>query len=55
MLLAEARTCYDHLAGRAGVTLLDALLARGLLNGTPVGDNPTWDGVRASQPNSAAR
>ena len=29
--LAEARTCYDHLAGRAGVALLDALLARGLL------------------------
>ena len=24
--LAEARTCYDHLAGRAGVALLDALL-----------------------------
>jgi DNA-binding transcriptional ArsR family regulator len=29
--LAEARTCYDHLAGRAGVALLDALLARRLL------------------------
>src|SRR5487761_1122291 len=29
--LAEARTCYDHLAGRAGVDLLDALLRRGLL------------------------
>ncbi len=29
--LAEARTCYDHLAGRAGVELLDAMLARGLL------------------------
>src|SRR5580692_478184 len=29
--LAEARTCYDHLAGRAGVALLDALLGRGLL------------------------
>jgi len=29
--LARARTCYDHLAGRAGVALLDALLARGLL------------------------
>jgi DNA-binding transcriptional ArsR family regulator len=29
--LAEARTCYDHLAGRAGVALLDALLRRGLL------------------------
>jgi len=29
--LAEARTCYDHLAGRAGVELLDSLLRRGLL------------------------
>jgi len=38
--LAQARTCYDHLAGRAGVALLDALLARKLLvapqaNGLP--------------------
>jgi DNA-binding transcriptional ArsR family regulator len=29
--LAEARTCYDHLAGRAGVGLLDALLGQDLL------------------------
>jgi DNA-binding transcriptional ArsR family regulator len=29
--LAEARTCYDHLAGRAGVGLLDALLRQGVL------------------------
>lgn len=29
--LAEARTCYDHLAGRAGVGLMDGLLRRGLL------------------------
>jgi DNA-binding transcriptional ArsR family regulator len=29
--LAEARTCYDHLAGRAGVELLEALLRHGLL------------------------
>jgi DNA-binding transcriptional ArsR family regulator len=29
--LAEARTCYDHLAGRAGVRLLDGLLREGLL------------------------
>jgi DNA-binding transcriptional ArsR family regulator len=29
--LAEARTCYDHLAGRAGVALLDGMLRRGLL------------------------
>jgi DNA-binding transcriptional ArsR family regulator len=29
--LAEARTCYDHLAGRAGVELLDALLREKML------------------------
>jgi hypothetical protein len=29
--LAEARTCYDHLAGRCGVALHDGLLARGWL------------------------
>jgi DNA-binding transcriptional ArsR family regulator len=29
--LAEARTCYDHLAGRAGVELLAAMLRRDLL------------------------
>ena len=29
--LADARTCYDHLAGRAGVALLDTLLGQGLL------------------------
>jgi DNA-binding transcriptional ArsR family regulator len=31
--LAEARTCYDHLAGRAGVALLDALLDARILAG----------------------
>ena len=29
--LAEARTCYDHLAGRLGVTLFDQLLAAGAI------------------------
>jgi len=29
--LAAARTCYDHLAGRLGVAITDALTARGLL------------------------
>lgn len=29
--LIEARTCYDHLAGRYGVALLDALVARSAL------------------------
>ncbi len=30
--LAGARTCYDHLAGRLGVALLDSLLARQLIS-----------------------
>ncbi|MGW7514895.1 ArsR/SmtB family transcription factor [Streptomyces sp. NPDC054796] len=35
---AQARTCYDHLAGRLGVAVTDALLARGLLRqGTDTG------------------
>jgi DNA-binding transcriptional ArsR family regulator len=29
--LTEARTCYDHLAGRAGVDLLAAMIGHGLL------------------------
>jgi DNA-binding transcriptional ArsR family regulator len=29
--LREARSCYDHLAGRVGVALADSLLARGAL------------------------
>ena len=29
--LREARSCYDHLAGRAGVALADGLVARGAL------------------------
>lgn len=31
--LREARTCYDHLAGRLGVTLMAAMLKRGYLEG----------------------
>lgn len=30
--LAHARTCYDHLAGRVGVAVTDAMLERGLLD-----------------------
>ncbi|QFZ77254.1 helix-turn-helix domain-containing protein [Streptomyces fagopyri] len=29
--MARGRTCYDHLAGRLGITLTDALTRRGLL------------------------
>ena len=36
--MALARTCYDHLAGKLGVALLDALVARGALKATP-GEN----------------
>jgi len=48
--LAEARTCYDHLAGRAGVALLEALLARGILapaldGGQPLNGGPPWAGA----------
>lgn len=31
--LREARTCYDHLAGRLGVTLMAAMLKHGYLEG----------------------
>jgi DNA-binding transcriptional ArsR family regulator len=42
--LAEARTCYDHLAGRAGVELLAGLLRLGWLeeeSGRTGGDDPS--------------
>ncbi len=32
--MARARTCYDHLAGRLGTAITDAMLERGLLEGT---------------------
>ncbi|MFB7500809.1 ArsR/SmtB family transcription factor [Streptomyces sp. NPDC056161] len=37
--LARGRTCYDHLAGRLGIAITDALTARGLLGltGGPAG------------------
>jgi DNA-binding transcriptional ArsR family regulator len=41
--LREARTCYDHLAGRLGVDLMSSLIERGLLTG---GDG-TFDPERA--------
>lgn len=36
--LRRARTCYDHLAGRLGVALLEALAAGGLLAQSRCGD-----------------
>ena len=44
--LAEARTCYDHLAGRAGVGLLEAMLGHSLLareNSKPLGRTERGD------------
>jgi hypothetical protein len=41
--LAQARTCYDHLAGRAGVELLDALIRRNFLNGTGTGPSASYE------------
>ena len=41
--LAQARTCYDHLAGRAGVELLDALLRTGVLNGNGSGAGVAYE------------
>ncbi|MGH3716160.1 MAG: ArsR/SmtB family transcription factor [Micromonosporaceae bacterium] len=43
--LAYARTCYDHLAGRLGVGVLDALVDRGVVASTGValtGDGERW-------------
>ena len=39
--LRDARTCYDHLAGRLGVALMSSLVSRGLLDG---GDGLRSDG-----------
>ena len=41
--LAQARTCYDHLAGTLGVAVYDGLVARGLLD-TAAGLALTPDG-----------
>ena len=52
--LRRARTCYGHLAGVAGVALMDELLRRGWLEVVPAGPDvkrvhysPTADGVSA--------
>ncbi|WP_344632939.1 winged helix-turn-helix domain-containing protein [Streptomyces glaucosporus] len=43
--MARARTCYDHLAGRLGVAIADALLERGLVR-QDTGFAVTGDGLR---------
>lgn len=42
--LREARTCWDHLAGRLGVALYDGLAARGILRPAPGGWETTSAG-----------
>ncbi|MFF6993965.1 ArsR/SmtB family transcription factor [Streptomyces sp. NPDC008313] len=43
--MARGRTCYDHLAGRLGIAVTDALTARGLLR-QDTGFALTDDGLR---------
>lgn len=43
--LREARTCYDHLAGRLGVALADAMVAEGRLELTSEAGELTNEGV----------
>jgi DNA-binding transcriptional ArsR family regulator len=48
--LRSARTCYDHLAGRVGVAMMDSLVERSFLepdrleNGLSLGDRPSSPG-----------
>ena len=44
--LHEARTCYDHLAGRLGVAITDALVDRALVLGPDHDLRPTEEGER---------
>jgi DNA-binding transcriptional ArsR family regulator len=53
--LRQARTCYDHLAGVAGVALLDALLGRGWLAAQPTGARLRYQLTRAGSAALAAR
>ncbi|TPG55638.1 transcriptional regulator [Roseomonas nepalensis] len=43
--LREARTCYDHLAGRVAVGIADAMVARGQLDLAPDGGALTESGA----------
>ena len=48
--LREARTCYDHLAGRLGVALADAMVAAGHVELTDDGGIVTDAGVGVPRP-----
>jgi len=41
--LAEARTCYDHLAGRAGVTLFGTFIKEKIISGDGVGRDAAYE------------
>jgi DNA-binding transcriptional ArsR family regulator len=41
--LAQARTCYDHLAGRAGVALFDAFMRQRILAGSGTGTDAAYE------------
>jgi DNA-binding transcriptional ArsR family regulator len=41
--LAQARTCYDHLAGRAGVALFDAFMKQKILTGGGTGKAAAYE------------
>ncbi|URM91918.1 helix-turn-helix domain-containing protein [Streptomyces sp. MRC013] len=43
--MARGRTCYDHLAGRLGIAITDAMTARGLLR-QDAGFAPSEEGLR---------
>lgn len=47
--LVRARTCYDHLAGRLGVALFDALVARGALQSPTAARGPLEPGPAAAE------
>lgn len=47
--LVRARTCYDHLAGRLGVALFDALVARGALQSPAAARGPLELGPAAAE------
>ena len=39
-VLAQARTCYDHMAGQLGVALFDSLVARRAIRAVPLPSGP---------------
>ncbi len=43
LALAEARTCYDHLAGRAGVALFEAFIKEKIISGDGVGRDAAYE------------